>query len=249
MHYKDNIGTSTATMTMTTTSTDSPKRLFISEIKTNIEKHGKRKECRIRCLGMIVFAENNTDNSNTCNQSITETNFTFTIDDGTGILDVISNDAFRNHPKVGDVVDCIGELIWINTSDEMAYKNDCDTSYYPYLQLHYFTCNREDVHKETLRVFEMCSTISSNNKTTGKNDIHKLLGCGDDRPTLDKQDIFRVISSDYSRGGVEVCELVLLFFNTDRYNCPGRSIVQELLQELQIDGAIYKDFNGRYFAL
>ena len=43
MHYKDNISTLTTRMTMTIASTDSLKRLFISEIKINIEKYRKEK--------------------------------------------------------------------------------------------------------------------------------------------------------------------------------------------------------------
>ena len=72
-------------------------------------------------------------------------------------------------------------------SNEMVYKDDYNTLYYPYLQLDYFTYNHKDVHKEILRVFEIYSLIFSNNKTTRKNEIYKLIGCGNDRSTLAKK--------------------------------------------------------------
>ena len=263
------------TTTPSSATIHSPTRLFISQIKISINSKDRSKEndisskaCimkkeevkeynkRIRCLGTIVFIENNVIDKNSTNDNSND--ICFIIDDGTGTLDIIMQDDFfltitkYNYPKVGDIVDCIGNLIWI----------DSNSSYCPYLLLDYLNNSKnDDVHKETLRILEICSTITLNGNNNKENLIIGSNGndCNNNNDDniinnnsghrLDKQDVFRVISSDYSRDGVEICELVLLFFNTDRYNCPGRSVIQEILNELQIDGAIYKDLNGRYFAL
>jgi len=200
----------------------------------------------------------------------------YILDDGTATIliavpNIRDNECMGGHrlPKLGQTIDCVGEII---SQKNMGTEKENEKMPRVFLRLHYFSPLTDDfMQAETLRMFEIACHSSSTNEEEEHEQNNSKIGpedvataeflksrLGSFSPSrhkekkIRKHDALRILQSGSSNGGITEEEMVLIFFHCGNDSCKNAvaiECVRQVLQELQADGEIYRDLEGRYLPL
>eukprot|EP00804_Cyclotella_cryptica_P011685 CCRYP_020710-RA/>CCRYP_020710-RA protein AED:0.22 eAED:0.22 QI:0/-1/0/1/-1/1/1/0/261 len=258
-----------------------PRRMFLCEVQLFLQKNfSSNSDCppEMLLMGRVTHiscqpTENTTSISNTCQQNLSDQTANknavtiFAIEDGTASLDVV---AVEKHPpiKLGQLVDCIGRIYFIDNIDELGRQHEIQKPHYLEATSLSILNNPQE---ETLRQLELSSMtatskfdnhFSQNYSVTTTDDIPKnrVLVAGDlqiklntlyhtSRPypsvTLNTNDAYRYISYSANYGGISLRDLESLVGAIIHRE---KMAVREAVEDLQKCGMVYMK-DGRYYPL